>query len=130
MEKKIKMGVGLGGPSIIMIFVVLSLTTLGALALMTAHADWNLTKRTADSVTAYYSADGKAEELLAETDSALKSGLPAKDSFILPVQEGQELLLKLKFSGSNYSVVARKLTVTSQWDYDQFNVQFNDQAVE
>ncbi|QOX63388.1 hypothetical protein FRZ06_08495 [Anoxybacterium hadale] len=130
MEKRFKMGVGLGGPSIIMIFVVLSLTTLGALALMTAHADWNLTKRTADSVTAYYSADSKAEELLAETDFDLKSGLPVKDTFILPVQEGQDLLLKLKFSGVNYSIVARKLTITSQWDYDQFNVQFNDQVAE
>lgn len=44
MDKKLKMSVGIGGPSIIMIFVVLSLTTLSALSLMTANSDWKLTK--------------------------------------------------------------------------------------
>ena len=130
MEKRFKMGIGLGGPSIIMIFVILSLTTLGALALMTAQADWKLTKRTADSVTAYYSADSKAEEILAETDAALKSGLPANDTFVVPVQDGQELQVKLIFRGTDYTVAVRKLVMTSQWDYDQFNIEFNDQVAE
>ncbi|MDF2656106.1 MAG: hypothetical protein K0R19_2580 [Bacillota bacterium] len=130
MEKRFKMGIGLGGPSIIMIFVILSLTTLGALALMTAQADWKLTKRTADSVTAYYSADSKAEEILAETDAALKSGHPANDTFAVPVQDGQELHVKLIFSGTDYTVAVRKLVMTSQWDYDQFNIEFNDQVTE
>lgn len=131
MERKLKMGVGIGGPSIIMIFVVLCLTTLGALSLMTVHADWKLTQKAADAVTGYYSADNEAEEILASADASLKAGLPMEaDSFTIPVSDTQKLIMKLKSDGIHYTVLSRKLVPYTQWDYDQYKTEFNDKISE
>jgi len=131
MDKKLKMSVGIGGPSIIMIFVVLSLTTLSALSLMTANSDWKLTKRTAQSVTDYYSADNQAEEILASTDADIKSGYPLEsDSFTIFVTDKQNLVMKLEAKGSTYSVVSRKLVPVSQWDYEEFQIEFDDVIID
>ena len=127
MERKLKMSVGIGGPSIIMIFVILCLTTLSALSLMTANADWKLTKKTAQAVMNYYSADNEAEEILASGDASLKSGRPLDtDSFTIRVSETQDLIMKLESDGVHYSVLSRKLVPRSQWDYDQYKTEFDD----
>ena len=127
MERKLKMGIGIGGPSIIMNFVILCLTTLGALSLMTANADWKLTQKAAEAATAYYAADSEAEETLASIDASLKSGNPMEaDSFTFPVSGTQNLIMKLKSSGTNYTVLSRKLVPKSQWDYEQSQIEFND----
>ena len=60
-----------------MIFVVLCLTTFGVLSYVTANADYKLSKKNADAVTAYYQADSKANQLLKTIDSQL---LLANDS--------------------------------------------------
>jgi hypothetical protein len=126
MNRKFKMGIGLGGPSIIMIFVVLCMTTLSALSLMTANADWKLSKKAAGSTEEYYAADSKAEEILAECDEAFNSGHPAGNSFTIPVNENQDLILKLAYNESGYTVLARKLVMKSQWNYDEFEIEFDD----
>lgn len=131
MERKLKMSVGIGGPSIIMIFVILCLTTLGALSLMTANADWNLTKKTAEAVTDYYAADNEAEEILASADASLKAGRPLDtEVYSIQVSGTQNLIMELKPSGNHYSVLSRKLVPVSQWDYDQYKIEFNDTITE
>ena len=127
MDRKLKMGVGIGGPSIIMIFVVLCFTTLGALSLMTADADWKLTEKVAASVTDYYAADSKAEEILAAADAALKSGQPLNtEEQVIPVSPTQNMTLKLAQQGSDYTVLYRKLVPIQEWDYGTFEIDFND----
>lgn len=127
MDRKLKMGVGIGGPSIIMIFVVLCFTTLGALSLMTADADWKLTSKVAASVTDYYAADSKAEEILADSDAALKSGQPLNTSEqVIPVSSTQNMTIKLAQQGSDYTVLYRKLVPVQEWDYGTFEIDFND----
>jgi len=127
MNKKLKMGVGIGGSSIIMIIVVLSLTTLSVLSLMTANSDWKLTKRTVQAVTDYYNADNQAEEILASADTNLKNGHPLEtNSFEIFVSEKQNLVIKLETEGSSYSVISRKLVPSSQWEYEQYQIQFDD----
>lgn len=75
MHKTGEIGVGIGSTYIIMIFVVLCLTTFGALALVTVDGDYKLTKKTGESTTNFYEADSKAEEILAQIDEVLiKSG--------------------------------------------------------
>lgn len=131
MDKKLKMSVGIGGPSIIMILVVLSLTTLSALSLMTANSDWKLTKRTAQSVTDYYSADNQAEEILASADADINSGYPLEtDSFTIFVSDKQNLVMKLEAKGSTYSVISRKLVPVSQWDYEEYQIEFDDVIID
>jgi nucleotide-binding universal stress UspA family protein len=131
MDRKLKMGVGIGGPSIIMIFVVLCFTTLGALSLMTADADWKLTTKVAASVTDYYAADSKAEELLAAADAALKAGQPLDTSEqIIAVSKTQNMILKLAQQGSEYKVLYRKLVPVQEWDYGTFDIDFNDAVID
>lgn len=71
MNQRLRMGVSAGGPTIITIFVVLSLTTLGTLALTTAQADLRLTEKTAGYEAAYYAADSQGEDFLATVDEIL-----------------------------------------------------------
>ena len=131
MDKKLKMGVGIGGPSIIMIFVVLCLATLGALSLMTANADWKLTQKAADAVTSYYSADNEAEEILASADASLKTGHQIDaDSFTIPVSDTQNLIMELRSSGTHYTILSRKLVPKTQWDYDQYKNEYDDTITE
>ncbi|MBC8571366.1 hypothetical protein [Zongyangia hominis] len=63
----------LGGSSILMVFVILCLTTFAVLSLVSSSADWNLTRRTAQSVTDYYAADGQAERVLSGANQNLQS---------------------------------------------------------
>ncbi|MBR0598855.1 hypothetical protein [Sinanaerobacter chloroacetimidivorans] len=130
MNKKFQMGVGLGGPSIIMIFVVLCLSTLGALSLVTANADWKLTQKAAEAVTAYYHADCEAEEILASADATLKAGQPLEaNSFYIPVSENQDLFLSLTQENGRLAVLSQKLIVKSEWDYNSFETEYNDTLV-
>ena len=69
-------GMHVGGPSILMVFVLLCLTTFAALALVSANADYRLAQKTASAVTAFYHADAQAETLLAEIDAALRQSAP------------------------------------------------------
>lgn len=71
MKANLKMGISIGGPTIIMIFVVLCLTTLGTLSLVTANADLKLTQKTVVSTAEYYAADNQGELFLSQVDAAL-----------------------------------------------------------
>ena len=71
MKNKFKMSIGIGGPTIVMIFVVISLTTLGTLSLVTANSDLKLAEKTYTSAVNFYKADSKCEEMLANIDSIL-----------------------------------------------------------
>ena len=63
--KKVKVQfLNVGGVSIIMIFMVLCLTMLGALAVSSAYGDLRLTERYKDNTILYYQADSAAQEKL------------------------------------------------------------------
>ncbi len=72
MRRTIKMSMGVGASSLIMIFVVLAAVTLATLALGTAHADYKLAMKSAKGVSQFYKADSKAEEILAHIDKVLR----------------------------------------------------------
>lgn len=63
---KERIGIGIGGVSILAIFVVLSLTALAALSFVTAQADYRLAEKTAVSQKRYYEADAAAEQRVAD----------------------------------------------------------------
>ena len=65
-EKNRGAGIGIGGVSILAVFVVLCLTTLAALSYTTAQADHRLAERNARAQESYYEADAAAEQRLAE----------------------------------------------------------------
>jgi len=71
-SKKFNSGINVGSSSILVTFVLLCLVTFAALSFVSARADQNLTKQTADRTSHYYEADSAAEIMLANTDSQLK----------------------------------------------------------
>ena len=62
---------GPGAPSLILIFVVLSMTALGMLSLLSARNDYNLSKRSVQVVEAQYALNQQAEEYRAAIDAVL-----------------------------------------------------------
>lgn len=131
MDKKLKMGIGMGGPSIITIFVTLCLSTLGMLSLMTANADWELTQKNASFLTSYYKADGAVENWLADVDAALQKG-ESLDShtFKTPISANQDLVVVIQVVENEYEIVSHKLVSNQQWNYDTFEPTFEGSIAE
>ncbi len=67
-------GIGVGGISMLAIFVVLCLTTLAVLSLVSARADYALSEKTVMASKQYYAADALAEEKLAALLGVVESG--------------------------------------------------------
>ena len=72
-RKKSSITLGPGASSLILIFVVLSLTTLGMLSLMASRNDFRLAQRSAQVTEAVYALQVRAEERRAELDGILAS---------------------------------------------------------
>ena len=75
MAKKNQFGAnpGTGISSILMIIVVLCLTTFGVLSFVSARADLKLTEVNVQTVETYYSAEEKAQRILAQLDTLLQA---------------------------------------------------------
>lgn len=71
MKKQKTAILNIGTCSILVIFVLLCLVTFATLSLVSANADYQLSKKNADRVKDYYEADTEAEELLGEIDACL-----------------------------------------------------------
>ena len=63
-------GIGIGGVSILAVFVILCLTTFAALSLTSAQAGLTLAQKTAQAARSYYDADLAAEQRLAQLAAA------------------------------------------------------------
>ncbi len=74
-RKKSSITLGPGASSLILIFVMLSLTALGMLSLMTSRNDLRLAERSAQVAEAVYALNVRAEERRAELDGIVKECL-------------------------------------------------------
>ncbi len=127
MGNKTGVGMGIGGISMLAIFVVLCLTTLAVLSVVSARADFALTEKTAAASKQYYEADARAEEKLAsllsivETggnwyDYALSEGFDvfsrrgaAIIAYTAPISESKELYIEVELA------VSAAGSATGQW---------------
>ena len=71
MKKKSGISIGPGASSLILIFVALSLSVLGMLALMNGRNDQRLSGRSVQVIEAVYALNERAEEKRAALDAAL-----------------------------------------------------------
>ncbi|MBR6954792.1 MAG: hypothetical protein IKH77_07125 [Clostridia bacterium] len=85
MNKKSRIALGPGAPSLILIFVVLSMTVLGMLSLMSAGNDLSLSRRAAEVIEAVYRLNARAEE----TRAALRGFSPARPEAEVTEEEGR-----------------------------------------
>ncbi|WP_066685145.1 hypothetical protein [Christensenella intestinihominis] len=76
----VHVGIGIGGVSILAVFVILCLTAFAALALTSAQADRTFAEKTAQAARAYYAADTAAEQRLAALAEA--AGAPGFEAVL------------------------------------------------
>lgn len=72
--RKNKQGMSVGVVSLIMIFVVFLLVSLAVLSLTTASANTRMADKSLAMQSAYYEADARAQETLAQVGGVLRSG--------------------------------------------------------
>lgn len=104
---------GMGGASILAIFVLLCLMTFVALSVVSAQADYRLTQKTAWAAKAYYAADAAAEERVEAVLSAAREegwvealagyeltvgSTAATVAFCVPVDENKTLEVELELA--------------------------------
>ena len=108
-------GIGIGGVSILAVFVILCLTTFAALSLTSAQAGLTLAQKTAQAARSYYDADLAAEQRLAQLAEAAgepgwEASLPGNGytvekqdggvlvGFTQPVDDTRELHVQIHFA--------------------------------
>ncbi|MCR4902474.1 MAG: hypothetical protein K6A23_06425 [Butyrivibrio sp.] len=73
MKREINLGTHVGASSILLIMMVLSLISFSTLAIVNAHADYNLTNNLAQRELNYYQAAHNANAWIASMDTANSS---------------------------------------------------------
>ncbi len=121
--KKSKMSfTTVGGSSILTIFAVLCFIVFALLSLSTAKANSTLSKKSIDSVTAYYKADTQAEEILSKLRTGEKPEGVTKDgntySYTCDMDENQKLQIKVEITGDSYKIKKWKKAYTGEWKAD------------
>lgn len=132
-------GLPIGGPSLLMAFVLLCLTTFAVISYMAALRDYKLSEKTASNITLYYEADAKAEEILAELSTQVKQnqdGLEeiwsnydmtiAKEnekrivSYLVPIKKEMVLKVVVEFSNEmdSYNILTWKQVNTHAIEYN------------
>lgn len=108
MSKKREFRVNIGTSSILLIFVILCLVAFATLSIVSANADYKLSRKVADRTTAYYEASNQAEAYIASIDQTLHSVYLSTESedayfstvgrsksYLVPISDLQSLSIKL-----------------------------------
>ncbi len=137
MNKKREFRVNVGTSSILLIFVVLCLVAFATLSIVSANADYKLSRKVADRTTAYYTAANQAEEYIASIDHTLQdvyldaeneeayfSTVGHSKSYLVPISDLQSLSIKLDIlyppskDGPFYSITSWQVITTGELEYE------------
>lgn len=128
MSKKQRVGLGVGGSSLLMVFIIVCLTTFATLSLLSANSDYKLSAKTAQSVSDYYAADGRATERLQQIDALILSGQAEEivrlglaeqtiDGYTYSeaINNSQSLQVTLRMQNNRCTVASWQVENTGQW---------------
>lgn len=133
MKKLRQVSPPIGSSAIIALFTLLCLTVFALLTLSAAIANSELSDVSARSVSNYYKAELRAEEILADIRKAVDEGRnPAsvrgvettrlKDELICiyscPIDDAQSLEVEIIFQGDDYSIRKWKAVAFGEWLVD------------
>ena len=131
MSKRQNMGLGVGGSSLLMVFIIVCLTTFATLSLVSANADEKLSIKTAQAVSAYYQADGRAVERLQQIDQLLLAGQAEQiavkglaeqtaDGYAFDevISDRQTLKVSLAVQNGQCVITAWRVENTGEWSGD------------
>jgi len=124
-----------GGLSVLMIFLTMSIAIYGLLSLMTAENELSLNLRNREAATAFYSADAKAAAVISEIASArIRGGNVDSDiatlsvtydsdtdsaKFIVPIDRYRDLDVIISFSADGSLFVIDSYRVVNNIDWHQ-----------
>ena len=118
---------GVGASSILFILVILSLTLFAVLSFVQARSDAALTNRSAQSVEAYYEADARAQQAIAQIDDMLVSGGRPTDvegvslqsegvyTFSIGSIDGHALTVRVDVSSGACRVTSYRYESAAEW---------------
>ena len=137
MSKKREFRVNVGTSSILLIFVVLCLVAFATLSIVSAGADYKLSRKVADRTSAYYEAANQAEKYIASIDKTLQSvyataeneeayftAVGRSKSYLVPISDLQSLSIKLDIlypttdDAPFYQLTSWQVITTGELEYE------------
>ncbi|WP_195267988.1 hypothetical protein [Eubacterium sp. 1001713B170207_170306_E7] len=134
--RKNKQGMSVGVVSLIMIFVVFLLVSLAVLSLTTASANARMADKSLAMQNAYYEADAKAQETLAQIDGVLVESGPDAAAlkalnrgvayepetglirFDTKISDTATLKSELRVEGNRLAVIRWQTVTDGEWQTD------------
>ena len=111
------------GSSLLIVFATLCLSVFAFFLLTGARGEGRFSTDRAQSVSAYYTADAQAEGILARIRAGeLPEGVTRDGdicSFSCPIGTTQMLMVKVRFSGADYTVLRWQTVSLEDWAAEQ-----------
>ena len=121
-KRSFRAPVTVGAASLLTVFAVLCLDIFALLTLSTVSANERLSEASRASVEAYYAADCRAEEILAEIRAGkTPEGVTLSGdiySYTCPISETQALAVTVRAEGGNYEILRWQAVSTVDWAGD------------
>lgn len=133
---------GVGSSSILVIFVILCLVSFATLSIVSANADYKLSRKVLDRTTAYYDAMQEAEQDLSvlsqtlftlyentENEEAYFAAAGHNKTFLVPISDLQslEVSVTIEYPKTDtdvfYTIDTYRVIITGELEYEE-NLQF------
>lgn len=102
------------------IFAVICLVIFALLGVSTVQADGRLSKAQTEAISAYYAADCRAEEILAQLRSGtVPDGVVCEGNiyhYECAVSQTQILKVAVEISGTDYTILEWRTESSAQWN--------------
>lgn len=112
-----------GATALLTVFAVLCLAIFSLLTYSDARSDARLAEASLESISAYYEADGKAQELLARLrlgeqpeGVTFTEGDPLRADYAVPISDSQELRVQVLLTGEGYRITRWQSVATDAWE--------------
>lgn len=112
-----------GGITLLTVFAVLCLTAMSMLSLSAVRSDVELSRRSAEAVAAWYAADTRAEEILAELRrGGMPEGVTCHEDiyyYCVPISGSRELQVEVRMGEGEYAVLRWQSAPSEAWNANE-----------
>lgn len=120
---KLRIPTGLGLSSLLVIFGVLCLCVFVMLSVSTMKNQQTLTQKAQESMTDYYAADSRAQEILARLRSGEFPEYVTEEngvySYCCTVSENRILAVSVRILGTDYEILRWQTVSTADWQPEE-----------